>query len=76
MFCIRPGMIAKTKLIFLTMIVASLTFGIAAAMTTISLLSQSASAQSTGGTPTYSPPPSSNPSSGSSGNSTSGNATK
>lgn len=69
-------MIAKTKVIFLTMIVASLTFGIAAAMSGSALLTQSAFAQSTGGTPTYSPPPGGSASSGSPGNSTSGNATK
>ena len=79
MFYNTPEMLAKTRLIFLTMIVASLTFGIAAAMTVNIFLTQSASAQSTGGTPTYSPPPDGSASSGSSvspGNSTSGNATK
>jgi hypothetical protein len=77
MFCITREMIGKTRLIFLTVIVASLTFGIAAAMTAANTFpTQSASAQSTGGTPTYGPPPSGNSSSGSSGNSTSGNGTK
>jgi hypothetical protein len=69
-------MIAKTRLIFLTMIVASLTFGIAA-LTTETLLTQSVSAQSSGGTPTYTPaPPGGGADSGSPGNSSSGNATK
>lgn len=76
MFCITREMIGKSRLIFLTVIVASLTFGIAAAMTANTFPTQSASAQSTGGTPTYGPPSSGNSSSGSSGNSTSGNATK
>lgn len=76
MFYNTPKMITKTRLIFLTMMVASLTFGIAAAMTANTFLTQSASAQSTGGTPTYSPPPGGSASSGSPGNSTSGNATK
>jgi hypothetical protein len=76
MFCNTPVMIGKTKLIVLTMIAASLTFGIAAAMSANTLLTQSASAQTTGGTPTYSPPPGGSASSGSPGNSTSGNAIK
>jgi hypothetical protein len=76
MFCNTPEMIAKIRLIFLTMIVVSLTFGIASAITANTFLTQSASAQSTGGTPTYSPPPSGNNGLGSTGNSTSDNATK
>ncbi|HEY7079452.1 MAG TPA: hypothetical protein VH500_07110 [Nitrososphaeraceae archaeon] len=67
-------MIAKTRLIFLTMVVASLTFGIAA-LTTSTLMTQPASAQS-GGTPSYTPPPGGSAGSASPGNSTSGNATK
>jgi hypothetical protein len=69
-------LIAKTRLIFLAMIIASLTFGIAA-VTTNTLMTQPASAQSSGdGTPIYTPPPGGGAGSGSQGNSTSGNATK
>ena len=72
MFYTILTMIAKTRLIFLTVIVASLTLGLAAAITANAFMTQSASAQSTGGTPTYSPPGGN----ASSGNSTSGNPTK
>ena len=72
MFYTILTMIAKTRLIFLTVIVASLTLGLAADITANAFMTQSASAQSTGGTPTYSPPGGN----ASSGNSTSGNATK
>ena len=63
---------AKTRLIFLTMIVASLTFAVATALTGNTFLTKSASTQTTGRTPTYSPPGNNT----SSGNSTSGNVTK
>jgi hypothetical protein len=76
MLYITPGMIAKTKLIFLTMIVVSLTFRIAAAVSANTIPIQSAFAQSTCGTPTYSHEPGGSASSGSPGNSNSGNATK
>ena len=72
---ITRRMIAKTRLIFMTMIMASLTFGIAALTTNI-LMTQPASAQSSGGTPSYTPPPGGSAGSGSPGNSTAGNATK
>jgi hypothetical protein len=80
MFCNTSKMMAKTKLVVLTMVVASVTFGIAAAMTANTILPQTAYAQGTqppGGIPTYSPP-GGNATSGNStsGNSTSGNATK
>ena len=59
----------------MTMIIASLTFGIAA-LTTNTILTQSAFAQSGGGTPTYTPPPGGSAGAASPGNSTSSNATK
>jgi hypothetical protein len=76
MFCNTCEMIARTKLVILTTIVAaSLTLGIVAASGIANIFLQSASAQyrlpPTNPTPTTSP--GGNPTSG---NSTSGNATK
>ena len=62
-------MITKTRLFFMTMIIASLTFVIAT-VTTTTLMTQPASAQR------YAPLPGGSVGSGSPGNSTSGNATK
>jgi len=62
-------MITKTRLFFMTMIIASLTFGIAA-VTTTTLMTQPASAQR------YASLPGGSVDSASPGNSTSGNATK
>ncbi|HEY7570377.1 MAG TPA: hypothetical protein VH796_03310 [Nitrososphaeraceae archaeon] len=62
-------MITKTRLFIMTMIIASLTFGIAA-VTTNTLMTQHASAQR------YAPPPDGSAGSGSPENSTSGNSTK
>jgi len=72
-------MITKTKVIFLSMIIASLTVGISATISGSTLITQSAHAQSYGGTPMNSPPPGG--SAGSAGpappgNSTSSNSTK
>jgi uncharacterized membrane protein len=72
MYYIIQRMITKTRLIFMTMIIASLTLGIAAVTTN----TQPASAQSRGGgMPSYTPPGGS-AGSASPGNSTSGNGTK
>jgi len=63
-------MITKTRLFFMTMIIASLTFGIVA-VTANTLMTQPASDQR------YAPPPpGGSAGSGSPGNSTSGNTTK
>ena len=66
---ITRRMITKTRLFIMAMIIASLTFGIAA-LTTNTLMTQHASAQR------YAPPPSNSAGSERPGNSTSGNATK
>ena len=78
MFCNTCEMIARTKLVVLTTIVAaSLTLGIVAASGATANIfpTQSASAQSTP-PPTYPTPTTSPGGNATSGNSTSGNATK
>lgn len=58
MLCIAREMIAKTRLIFLTMIIAMLTFRIVPSAKGIIYLTQSVCIQGTGGTPIYNLPPS------------------